>query len=294
MTPYGKIKIKQPKKQIDFGIFFVRPKNKDIDYKITNVLDFQIFYLESLGYYTDIAINKNDILAKCQALGISKFISIELDHLVHWDKLINWITTRHLNTAIGTDKFYYASTEYAEQNQKHSYEYKLKEYNTIEPYNLIENIKTKKYFSNHTFHYAKLSKKIIDYKCRLIYLPEEGKRTKDIRKSLEDYDCVIKIYKRDLYTTKSNLEWIDEFSWLNKNSQDFIYLDTGCNFVDFDKSIFYGVKQRSEMACNFVQNIINVNKKVMIGGVFPWGGQVKFEYPQHQNWMHFPWNIPRY
>ena len=64
---YGKEKIKKLRTSFDHAVFFVCPKNQDIPKDIVNLLEFQLYFIQSNGIYADTVINKVDAISKAIA-----------------------------------------------------------------------------------------------------------------------------------------------------------------------------------------------------------------------------------
>ena len=312
--PYAIEKIKKQRKQAENAVFFICPKNYDINKDITNFIEFQIEYLETLGIHSDIAINIEDILAKSHALGIKKFVSIKIDYLIDWDYdfTINCVFgNMDFKTAIGSDDFFCAYTDYVKNTNNIKYEFPMPGYNKLETFDILQNLKHKKYFEYNNFNYEEVIKLLKFLKTKLVFLPWEGERTLKLLEDFKKTDCRINLYHENPISI--NHEKVDEtfewnlyteqskqaiFSYFENLKANFLYstcyFDTGCNFVDIDKSLFFPASKRSEKAQNFTAGMKKIDPSMLIGGVFPWGRQILYDVPRYQKWMHFPWNLRKF
>ena len=306
---YGKEKIKKLRTSFDHAVFFVCPKNQDIPKDIVNLLEFQLYFIQSNGIYADTVINKVDAISKAIALNCKKFAMLHINYLVDWNhQLVRNLKEHEFDTIIGNNHFYYTTLEYAGANDFVDYEYERELiYTRLEYNDVIKNIKKdKKYFNKNYFSYNSVIDKIKSLHIKNIILPWAEERTLKILDNLKSYDCKIILYHDDELKLKHSLvqqvlKW-DLFSEQSKahmfhyliNLNELTYFDTGSIFVDFDKSIFYNTQQRCELIQKLQNQIISQTGLVVMGGVFPWQHQAIFKYPKHHNWMYYPWNLEKF
>ena len=305
---YGKEKIKKVRQSVDYAVFFVFPKNQDIDPRFINLLEFQIFYIQSLGYHADIALNYKDVIAKAQALDCKLFACLPIDYYVDWNKkLLDWMfrSLYHVHTAAGDKNFFFASLDYAKDNEINEYEWKI-DHNTLEYSDIIRKIKYgTNYYEDFDFEYEKVIDKIKkNFKIKTYILPWQDTKTKNIIKKLKNCDIYLysdneidynyKTIKNkfvlDLYSKKSIENFIKEIKKIKTTT----YFYTGTEFVDFDKAMFYNTRQRCEIAQDVYKKITTNNSSIYFGGVFPWGPQDIFKYPNYHDWMGYRWNLNRF
>ena len=305
---YGKEKIKKVRQSVDYAVFFVFPKNQDIDPRFINLLEFQIFYIQSLGYHADIALNYKDVIAKAQALDCKLFACLPIDYYVDWNKkLLDWMfrSWYHVHTAAGDKNFFFASLDYAKDNEINEYEWKI-DHNTLEYSDIIRKIKHgTNYYEDFDFEYEKVIDKIKkNFKIKTYILPWQDTKTKNIIKKLKNCDIYLYSDKEidynyktiknkfvlDLYSKKSIENFIKEIKKIKTTT----YFYTGTEFVDFDKAMFYNTRQRCEIAQDVYKKITTNNSSIYFGGVFPWGPQDIFKYPTYHDWMGYRWNLNRF
>ena len=306
---FGKEKIKKLKTPSEFAVYFLCPKNLDMPKNIINIIEFQLYYIKANGIHVDTVINKTDAIVKSLGLGCKKFVILNVNYLVDWNKnLLDYLVSKEFNTAIGDKGFYKINIEYADKYElkDYTYEYAIP-YKKLEIIDMLQSLKSdKKYFNSNYFRYDAVIDKIKSLKIQSIILSWAEERTKKIIKQLESYDCEIFIYhdkpiKFRHPKVKEMFEWNifskeskkDIFQYLSKLNE-LTYFDTGSNFVDFDKSIFFSTQQRAELALQFNNELLQETSNVVMGGVFPWQHQAIFKYPKHHNWMYYPWNLEKF
>lgn len=305
---YAREKIKKVRQSVDYAVFFIFPKNQDIDPRFINLLEFQLFFIRSIGYHADIALNYKDVLAKAQALDCKLFACLPIDYYVDWNKkLLDWMfrSLHHVHTAAGDKNFFFASLDYAKDNVIKDFEWKI-DHDTIEYNDVFKKIKHgTKYYENCNFDYEKTIHRINkNYKINSFILPWNDHQTKNIIEKLKNCDiylysdekinCKDKRIKDtfilDLYSDKSVENFIKKIKVIKPTT----YFYTGTEFVDFDKAMFYNTRQRCEIAQDVYKKITTNNSSIYFGGVFPWGPQDIFKYPNYHDWMGYRWNLNRF
>ena len=291
--------------QYNHAIFFQIIKNQDFDKSVTNIVEWQISYLKSIGFLVTPVLDLKDALTKCKAHGVKSFAYVKLDYLVDWfnSDLIRIINNNSKDgTVRGNENFFCCTpTEKIykdlifEEDLEHEQLTKDKIYNLIRHQrNLIPN-----------FHTDKLIEIINKSNASIVWIPWEGTRTKYMLEKIKLKKRKIEIYSDRPIPHQDNKSIITNSNWnifenidvvkkyFSDNTQN-CYFDFGSQFMQLDKCHLYNTEERVQKILNIYETVISKNKLNLCSGFFPWGIQYKLMQPAHKEWLYYPWNLKRF
>ena len=294
-------KIKKSRRKFDHAIFFMIEANQDFDPTVTNIIEWQIFFLKNQGFYVTTVLNLKDACSKAKALSIERFACVKLNHLVDWNhRDLLWRIKTAYKSVLGDENLFCGDTVFLIMQDKLEYDEPLV-YNLLDKNKIFNYVKNTQ-FDSENFHYPILQEKIYKHDITTVLLPWEGERTKSL---IDNLDVpLIEIYTdRPIHFTHDKAKRIVQWNifedvesidlYFQKQSLN-CYFDIGTQFVQFDKSYFYSTEERCQRIYKLYESVSKYNPRNLFGGVFPWGSQINMMIPSNKEWLYYPWNLDRF